>query len=1033
MEKQSISYEAVRSLLPDLESDMRAAVERRKRPLPDRGGPRRDALTTAALVDEFDPYRLAEAVGSSEPRADAEAVIKLSAPLPRADGNDRWALRAPERQRVLRQLVADGAVAEAVDRVPEPFRGAINTVLADHLLGTGVPVADLPADRLTEAVQTFDLLRDIPGTPDAAAGAAVEARLEREYFLGTLTALAAGRFAGRTTELGDLAAYAGLAEGGDPGPSTDPRPLLIHGPGGMGKSTLLAEFLLRTVLADGKPRCPFAYLDFDRRSLSIEYPATILYESLGQLGAFYPENRAALQDLRARWRPMMRDGRAYQMQSGLEAVTFAPGRQTGSFVYDFCEAVSRLTPAARQFVLVLDTFEEVQSRSADYVAELSGFLTDLYFQMWTAGCRLRVVLSGRIAVPELPARPYPLGALTEEAARAFLVDLGVHPALAPRVAKQVRGVPLTLRLAADLILKAQDPVRTGNTPDDLHPVWYELRDAELQGQLFERYIQQIGDADVRRLAHPGLVLRRITPAIIRDVLAGPCGLAVGGGDEPPRGRTPEALFAALAKEVSLVSRESEGVLRHRPEVRAVMLDLLTRDPRMTRKVPRIHRNAVAFYEPADDPESRAEEIYHRLQLGQSGKAVGKRWLAGVEPHLKDALDELPPKSRAFLADRLETYGGFEASPDTRQAIDRDTWERYAARRAERLIKLNRPEAAREVLEERAERAPGSKLFHLDVAVCKALGDWAGMRAAAAAGVASAADAGNPKMAYALGRSLIQSILLAGDLAAAPDAVARARGLAIKGDPQRQLAYQLELDLTEIRVAQGFGPAADGPAPDGLAAVYDRAADRLRQLMADRRAHTYAELGRTAAGVLCRHDVVRDVIRQYGVTDGPLNPPRRRLLCRAMITWDEITSAARRRPDGVLADATGRTAHQEVEEWWTRLLDEQGAGVNEVIRSLADRFGLPDNALRRFGELFRFPPEAEMFAPLHTRLLDQMTHDELVRFVADELGQDLAAVTKGTDRRDVVRQLLSWAYDQGRFQELVDRVSARPDATRGRPQ
>ena len=42
----------------------------------------------------------------------------------------------------------------------------------------------------------------------------------------------------------------------------------------------------------------------------------------------------------------------------------------------------------------------------------------------------------------------------------------------------------------------------------------------------------------------------------------------------------------------------------------------------------------------------------------------------------------------------------------------------------------------------------------------------------------------------------------------------------------------------------------------------------------------------------------------------------------------------------------------------------------------------------------------------------------------QLGEDLSEIAKGTDRRDIVRQLLSWAYEQGRFQELLDRLAAR---------
>jgi hypothetical protein len=1049
MTLKSISLAAIESLLPELEEQVRAAVGHKNRPLPDAGA-RRDVLAAAALLDEFDPYALPPAVAggqSDEWLPHAEELTRLSTPVARADGERRWRMRTPERQRILAQLVADGDVAAVIQRTTDEFGLPVNPVLAGYLRGSPEPLADLPADRLREAVQAFEVLRDLSAVPDARSdAAATEARLERADLLATLRALAAGRFAGRTRELADLAAYTGLARPADGDPSAaalaaDERPLLVHGLGGMGKSTLLAEFLLREVLPGGEPRCPFAYLDFDRRTLSIEYPATLLYEAVDQIAAFYPAARESLLDAQARWQRDLRAGGDNRMQSDLESVSFSAGRQTGRFVHEFCQEVGRLVPAGGPFVLVLDTFEEVQSRSEDYVGELSSFLTVLKELLATVGggCRLRVVLSGRTPAPELGARPYPLGALTQDAAEAFLVRLGVDPGLAPRVAGQLRGVPLALRVAADLVTRAQDEVLARGEFDGLHPVWYDLQDAEIQGLLIERYLKQVGDDDVRRLAHPGLVLRRITPAVIREVLAGPCGLTfadpTAAGERGGPGRhTPETLFRALSREVSLVFRERDGVLKNLPEVRAVLLGLLTRDGRAAKKVRRIHQNAVAYYEKFPDPESRAEEIYHRLQLGQSEKTIRPRWLPGVEPLLTEGLGELPPPSRAILAGRLDRAGELDADPRKRAEIDQPNWERYAARRAGRQLTLNQPADALATVRERGERLPGSRLFPLEVTALKHLQDWTGMRTVAARGVASAADAGNPKLAYELGRQLIQAILLSGDFAAAPAAIAAARDLTIRGDPARQLAFDLELDLAEIRVAHATGgvdPTSAAVLEANPAAVpseaYDRAADRLSRLMAGKRATAPAELARTAAGLLGprRPAVVRDIVRRYGVADGPLNPPRRRLLCRALVTWDEISSANRRRPDGVLADAAGRSGvTQTAEEWWIDLLDTRGAGINDVIGSLLDRFGLPDNALRRFEELFRLPPETELFAPLHTRLLDAMPRDELARFVADEMGQDLSEITKGTDRRDVARQLLSWAYEQGRFQELVDRLAAR---------
>src|SRR4029079_18668370 len=120
----------------------------------------------------------------------------------------------------------------------------------------------------------------------------------------------------------------------------------------------------------------------------------------------------------------------------------------------------------------------------------------------------------------------------------------------------------------------------------------------------------------------------------------------------PDAAAAQRLFDKLRAEVVLVTETARNVVTHRADLRAVMLESLKRaDPV---RVEQIHQGAVAYYERhASDPESRGEEIYHRLSLATFDRtAVERRWVAGLTPFLAHAMAELPPRAQGFVAARL---------------------------------------------------------------------------------------------------------------------------------------------------------------------------------------------------------------------------------------------------------------------------------------------------------------------------------------------------------------------------------------------
>jgi hypothetical protein len=194
--------------------------------------------------------------------------------------------------------------------------------------------------------------------------------------------------------------------------------------------------------------------------------------------------------------------------------------------------------------------------------------------------------------------------------------------------------------------------------------------------LYERVLRHIPDPEVRWLVRYACVVRRVTAEVIRYVLAGLLGMASRGDTRPEElskeelpACSPEVwlvpansggtdvhddthaqeLFDAFSQEVWLVSRDTDGSLTFRPDIRRVLLPIFRDQPAV--KV--IHSAAVAYYQTRTDITSRAEELYHRLYLRDSPESLDQRWQPGVEPYLATALDEeLPVESQVYLASRL---------------------------------------------------------------------------------------------------------------------------------------------------------------------------------------------------------------------------------------------------------------------------------------------------------------------------------------------------------------------------------------------
>ena len=209
----------------------------------------------------------------------------------------------------------------------------------------------------------------------------------------------------------------------------------------------------------------------------------------------------------------------------------------------------------------------------------------------------------------------------------------------------------------------------------------------IQGVLYRRVLDHIDDPDVRALAIPGLALRRITPKVIEEVLGPCCHL---GTVTPGRARE---LFRKLRAETSLVAYDGDALV-HRSDVRQDVLPLLQdEDPA---GVASIHRYAIRFYSKRDSVADRAEELYHRLALGQATRTLDRHWDDKAGARLDAAIEELPNAGQVYLASRL----GFQAHPAALRAADDEAWALQALRSARSYLNDGNPKSALATLRQR---------------------------------------------------------------------------------------------------------------------------------------------------------------------------------------------------------------------------------------------------------------------------------------------------------------------------------------------
>ncbi len=581
----------------------------------------------------------------------------------------RFALKDEVRKQTLVRLIKENRVTEAL--VANSAYTLQSTIPIQYLLtkclkAETIDLNEMNANDLVEFYKVIEWLDGIPGVSFISKQRIVD-KIDLKEMLSPLKRLTGvyengvfeEKFRGRQKELAILRAYVGVAP-----PqgvmesvermvsnfwSSEKKPLLIFGLGGVGKSALLARFILDHMEAQKKDQFPFVYLDFDRPNLSALEPETLLIEAARQLSIQYrarPDIAIKFSNFYDQWNQfydtLIEDGSSVQISLNSEKKIKSKSKNKEALKSEFVTLVKELTVSEKKpFLIVLDTFEEVQYKGIEFVNAVLDFVENLHKNF----NKVRVVISGRSPVDKKRTTELELGNLDMEAAQGFVSGIGIKDAATAKIiAEKIGGNPLSLKLATDLVKQyGVEEIKIIKTTRTINLFFStNLPEIEVQGILYKRILDHIRNPEVKKLAHPGMVLRKITPALILEVLAAPCDLKNINTIADA-----EALFLEISREVALVTKTGALVLKHRSDVRKVMLKLIMQSDKKELAMT-IHQSAVDYYSKQTGIADRAEEFYHRLALGQSPRTLELNWIDGMEDYLAGSRDELPEKAQAFI-------------------------------------------------------------------------------------------------------------------------------------------------------------------------------------------------------------------------------------------------------------------------------------------------------------------------------------------------------------------------------------------------
>ncbi|MDP9422428.1 MAG: ATP-binding protein [Pseudomonadota bacterium] len=629
---------------------------------------------TAALRGWFNPTALVDEVGGkvdSEQKSrwlhQLRAICIIDPASP-----DRWILLDRYRFASIRLMASEGTLHDAVHSAS----GDPHTRLAANMLSGNFDPAVAPAEALAAASDVDRWLSVVPGHEQQSGGfgPALELKLRNDEFDRLSRDIV-----GREVELHQLMSFVDGAwrQHGEQLPL-----FRLQGIGGVGKSTLLAEFVRRPMVARYHDAI-VVWIDYDRLRIRAAELSSVLLETMRQLAWALPEASDDLKQAREELRAQADDPALAKRQGpALSALGLSESSDADSAIGSDDDVIMRamtetianalrrhaMALERRPVLIVLDTVEQLERAEAGR----GDVLVALQILRQKPLPRLAVIASGRsvFSRDRLPwdVQDYKAEGLTG-LSRAFSRELLVSrerlsPADADKLLKsfadlsddefrQRIGVPMLLTLLARLHREG----RLDLSGDDLDHIRNAATAEMAAGYIYHRVLDHLPE-DLRRVAHPGLVLRKVTEEILHEVILP----VIVGPDEIEKWKG-KRLFDRLINEGWLVDRTMTGdapAVQHRPELRRAMLLLMYEDPDadVTRELVALNQRARDWYRarmkerPETADESLLEAVYHSVALAVlTGRVSGLRIreIRNVRSRLKDFVTDFPEEHRAAVS------------------------------------------------------------------------------------------------------------------------------------------------------------------------------------------------------------------------------------------------------------------------------------------------------------------------------------------------------------------------------------------------